>query len=162
MEIPEGLCQCGCGQTTNLARCTYRKLGHVEGKPYRYVCGHNRRANTTKTYRFAWKLGSEHRRVVERALGHALRRSAPVHHVNNDRRDNRPQNLVACDSVEYHNVLHRRQRALDACGNPNWRRCTFCGQFGDPDRMRVPANVRTSAYHMECRRAYNRARAVTL
>jgi hypothetical protein len=159
MDIPEGLCGCGCGQKTNLARCTYRKAGHVAGKPYRYVCGHSRKANTLKTYRRAKQGGgTEHRRIVEQALGHPLRSSAPVHHVNENRRDNSPGNLVACDSIAYHNLLHRRQRALDACGNPNARKCVHCGQYGLPEVMYVPTNPRTMAHHFECRLAYERQR----
>jgi hypothetical protein len=38
--IPLGLCQCGCGQTTSIARQTWRKWGWVRGQPLRYVKGH--------------------------------------------------------------------------------------------------------------------------
>lgn len=39
--IPPGLCQCGCGQKTKLAKRTRYERGHVKGQPLRYVNGHN-------------------------------------------------------------------------------------------------------------------------
>lgn len=38
-----GLCKCGCGQKTNLARNTDRTKGLVKGQPVRFIVGHNRR-----------------------------------------------------------------------------------------------------------------------
>jgi hypothetical protein len=38
-----GYCHCGCGQKTNLARQDNPKLGHVKGRPYRFVRHHGRR-----------------------------------------------------------------------------------------------------------------------
>lgn len=40
---PSGLCQCGCGARTNMARQTYTSQGVVGGQPVRYVAGHHRR-----------------------------------------------------------------------------------------------------------------------
>jgi len=40
LQYPLGLCQCGCGQQTNIAKETNRSLGHVRGQPYLYVIGH--------------------------------------------------------------------------------------------------------------------------
>lgn len=39
---PSGLCQCGCGSPTAVARQTDRKKGMVAGTPNRYLPGHNR------------------------------------------------------------------------------------------------------------------------
>lgn len=41
--IPEGLCQCGCGQRTTVAVKNERRYGHVKGRPLRFVTGHNPR-----------------------------------------------------------------------------------------------------------------------
>jgi hypothetical protein len=42
-SIPLGLCQCGCGQRTNLPRTSWAKFGWVAGIPLRYIHGHNPR-----------------------------------------------------------------------------------------------------------------------
>lgn len=40
-EIPRGFCLCGCGQKTNIAKHTNRRLGQVRGEPFRYCLGHH-------------------------------------------------------------------------------------------------------------------------
>lgn len=41
---PSGLCECGCGKPTGLARNTSRKRRSVKGRPSRFLPGHNRRS----------------------------------------------------------------------------------------------------------------------
>lgn len=41
--IPEGFCQCGCGEKTPVAAMTRKKLGHVKGQPIKFISGHNAR-----------------------------------------------------------------------------------------------------------------------
>lgn len=38
--IPNGLCQCGCGQPTSLAKYTAKRDRMVKGQPMRFVAGH--------------------------------------------------------------------------------------------------------------------------
>lgn len=40
MDIPEHLCECGCGQTTEIAPRTNLKRGMVKGRANRFVRGH--------------------------------------------------------------------------------------------------------------------------
>jgi hypothetical protein len=40
-DIPLGLCQCGCGERTNIAPQSKTSRGYVKGQPYRYLPGHN-------------------------------------------------------------------------------------------------------------------------
>jgi hypothetical protein len=42
-EIPIGLCQCGCGEKTAVAKATRRRQGHIAGQPIRYRPNHHRR-----------------------------------------------------------------------------------------------------------------------
>jgi hypothetical protein len=35
-----GLCHCGCGQATRIAKKTQRSEGRIQGQPARYVTGH--------------------------------------------------------------------------------------------------------------------------
>ena len=98
----------------------------------------------------------EHILVVEAALGHAFPRKAEIHHVDEDRSNNANSNLVLCENRAYHRLLHRRQRALDACGDANARSCNICGDFSRQDQIVVTryGNV----YHRDCKRDYGRRR----
>lgn len=44
--IPVGLCQCGCGKATAIARKTRAMYGAVRGQPLRYIHGHSGRRRT--------------------------------------------------------------------------------------------------------------------
>ena len=39
--MSNGLCECGCGQKTNVARQTCEKKGWIKGQPVRFIKGHN-------------------------------------------------------------------------------------------------------------------------
>lgn len=73
------------------------------------------------------KTGSLHIRIAENALGKKLPKHAEVHHVNEDKRDNRNCNLVICPNCKYHRLLHARMRILKAGGDPNTDKiCSSC------------------------------------
>jgi len=42
-QIPEGYCQCGCGQKTTVAQRTATRNGYIKGKPVRFIKGHSTR-----------------------------------------------------------------------------------------------------------------------
>ena len=58
----------------------------------------------------------QHVLVAERALGKDLPKGAVVHHVNEIKSDNRPENLVICPNESYHRLLHKRQREYNLRG----------------------------------------------
>jgi hypothetical protein len=39
-EISVGICQCGCGKQTSIAKKTRLRSGHIKGQPLRYIRGH--------------------------------------------------------------------------------------------------------------------------
>lgn len=98
----------------------------------------------------------EHVAVVEHALGKQLPKGPVVHHWNEIKTDNRNENLLVCHDEAYHQLIHRRMRAHDACGDANARQCTFCKQWSPAGQITVnPAN--SSAFHNSCRSASRRA-----
>ena len=64
-------------------------------------------------YRFV-NSKAEHVAVAEKSLGKPLPPGAVVHHVNEDKLDNRNSNLVICPDRAYHNALHAKMRAQSA------------------------------------------------
>ena len=50
MEIPKGLCQCGCGQQTSIAKKSDSSRGNIKGEPLRFVRYHHRRGFPAENY----------------------------------------------------------------------------------------------------------------
>lgn len=133
---PSGLCLCGCGRTTPVAKCSNGR-SQVIGEHTRYCHGHAKR-NTGLPHRGvrgyvmismpdhpnAAANGKvyEHVLVASRAMGKPLPKGAVVHHVNGLRWDNRPENLVVCQDESYHKLLHKRMRQLGRDVSGLWRK----------------------------------------
>jgi len=115
-------------------------------------------------YRFLGKQ-PEHIVLAEKALGKELPKGAQVHHVDYNRANNGPFNLVVCPNQEYHALLHVRTDALLATGNPNFRKCRFCGQYDDPVKLRFTSDgtrATPRAFHTKCSREKQTARRAQL
>jgi hypothetical protein len=117
-----------------------------------------------RRHRSGGKKTFEHREIAERALGKPLPPGVEVHHWG-DRADN--TKLVLCQDRLYHQLLHRRARALAAIGDPNARPCEYCGKFirpnepntvwkTYPDRrwFRKPGSCLDRARHKTCAQKY--------
>lgn len=78
-----------------------------------------------------------HRIVVESALGKSIPKKAVVHHIDYDKGNNSNNNLVLCQNQSYHNLIHRRTDALNATGNPNFRKCYLCQEWDDPTNLKT-------------------------
>lgn len=107
------------------------------------------RVNTNKKF--------VHVLVAEQALGKPLPAGAEVHHVNEDRSDNRPENLVICPDHAYHMLIHARTRAYESCGNADWRKCVFCKQYSPIESMTQRKD--RNFYHRDCNTEYYKRRS---
>jgi len=89
--------------------------------------------------------------VAEKALGKPIKRPAMIHHVNENKLDDDPQNLVVCQDKAYHNTIHKRTRAYKATGYVYWRKCSICKTWGPPKMF-----VSTLTIHLKCNNDANR------
>lgn len=103
------------------------------------------------------KIGKrlEHVLIVERAIGHSLPPKAEVHHIDGNKQNNTPSNLVVCPNRAYHKLLHKRQEAKAACGKAHWLKCWICRKYGPPRYFHVTTS---SDKHKLCWNKYQRER----
>lgn len=172
LDIPYGYCRCGCGNKTNVTSKGANK----------YVRGHNSFGKHDKNYakkenHHNWKGGIkyikgyrmvyrpgypkatkqgyvlEHILIVETVLGRLIPEKSIVHHADQDRANNENSNLVLCEDIAYHKLIHLRMRAAKNCGHVNWRKCKICKEWDDPKNLYIKNNT---IYHRNCIRNYNR------
>lgn len=86
----------GCERRQNAAQGKSRQRGKPYQKTHGYVC---LTINGRAVY--------QHVHIAEKAIGRSLRPGEVVHHINRNRSDNRPENLLVC-SDQYHRELHAR------------------------------------------------------
>lgn len=93
-----------------------------------------------------------HRLVAEKALGKSLPAKAVVHHVLTEEKGTVTTNLVICEDQGYHLLLHRRERALKACGHADYLRCRHCREWDSPENLKVFERKKEGidTYHKSC------------
>jgi hypothetical protein len=120
---------------------------------------------TKDNIEFKW-----HRKVAEDALGKSLPKKAQIHHrhkhdgtYESGRRYNLPSNLIICEDQGYHMLIHAREEAYRATGDPNKRKCKMCHKYDRLENMVVRHDNRKITYisayaHKACRAEYERNR----
>jgi len=160
------LCECGCGNPTQLAKWTDKKAGLKKGIPTRFINQHNFRLKREQCSN--WKRGKtkggngrydlihmpghpratsvgyvlSHIVEAEKALGRFIPENIPIHHYNN-------KQLVICEDNSYHRILHVRTNALRKSGNAKYRKCMVCGKYDAIENMHKRKG-RNAFYHTLC------------
>lgn len=98
--------------------------------------------------------------VAEKALGRFFREDEQVHHADGNKRNNANSNLVICQDMAYHKLLHVRADVLRAGGDPNTQRqCDRCRQlktFSEFNRLRKNKSDGLQRYCRRCQSEYCR------
>jgi hypothetical protein len=106
---------------------------------------------------------TDHRFIAQKTLGKRLTRDNEIHHFNL----NGYSTLVICENGMYHKLLHVRQRAYEATGDPHKRRCRFCKNYDSIENLSENTDYRLGAvtssyYHKWCNTQYtNKKRGST-
>jgi hypothetical protein len=162
-NIQPGFCQCGCGGKVKKWPQSYTALGVRKGDYKRFIIYHHTRKeskadlenNQWLDKRGYWHtFGAEGRRfkhivICEEVLGKPLPPKAEVHHVDENKGNNKNNNLVICQDSAYHKLLHQRMRALKACGHADWLKCTCCKQYDSPEKIIYGHN--RVKFHRKCK-----------
>jgi hypothetical protein len=170
--IGVGVCACGCGGHTQLAKRDDARYGYVKGQPRRHLKGHDKRVLaarwvTARGYVMVLnprpapggqRFIGEHVAVVEQILGRTLPPAAVVHHVDDNRARNVSSNLVVLENQQEHIGLHVRRTVLRAGGNP-WtqRLCCGCRRAKDFSEFYPAIDRRFSTECRDCARTRARA-----
>ncbi len=105
----------------------------------------------------------EHILIAEKALGKKLPENAVVHHADGNPLNNKNSNLVICPNNSYHRHLHRRLNAFNSCGNPDYIKCSYCGEYDDIKNLYISLGSRLGEYgirkdltarHKKCTKIY--------
>ena len=160
--ITNNPCKCGCGGISKYGdwlvghhkKGMFREKAHRWGGGKRlsygykmvYMPEHDRSHKNGYVY--------EHIIAAEGALGKPLPPKVVIHHPFGEKDK---EQIVICENQKYHFLLHKRERAYSACGNPNYVKCKYCKQFDNPTNMYV-FDGKNGGYacHANCANNYNR------
>jgi len=149
-SVTEKYCQCGCGRLTPLAKWNDKRRGAIKGQPVRYMPTHTGIHKAERRVDFDGYVlilvpghhrvdcdgrVREHILVAEKTLGRNLKEPECIHHADENKENNSPNNLVICPDQAYHMLLHQRIRAFKESGNADYRKCKVCKTYDDTENM---------------------------
>lgn len=106
---------------------------------------YSRKLISAKDHPNAHKGGQlyEFRLEASKILGKALPAKCIVHHYDDF--------YILCEDQTYHLLLHIRQRAFEATGDPHKRKCYLCKQYDTLMNLRMYiCSGRTRYYYNSC------------
>ena len=127
------LCECGCG---SIARNRFIRGHNSKGDNHVRWKGGRRLAtngyvliHVGRSHHLCMRNGYayEHRVVAERMLGRKLNKGERPHHKNEDKTDNRPENLEIVASEGEHRLWHRKNHGMRRPGEDNVNIQCSCG-----------------------------------
>jgi hypothetical protein len=144
---------CGCLQSDRHGKKNHNwKNGEIidkDGYILKYYLGHPRAKDGTHV--------REHILIAESVIKRSLKQTECLHHIDENKANNKNNNLVICQNQAYHMLLHKRLRALKSCGDASWIKCKYCKEYGDPRKLFMyPGN--NYGFHRECHNLYERQR----
>ena len=157
METIKGFCHCGCGQKTIINDGSDSSKKWLKGEPRKWIRGHGPRKPKTNDRGYVYIFKPDHPRCnpqgyvrehivrAEEILGKHLPAKVVIHHPNKKTNNHF---FVICENQSYHDLIHQRQRAYEASGNPRWRKCNFCKKWDDPANLHIVAS--NAAHHQKC------------
>jgi hypothetical protein len=85
----------------------------------------------------AWKSGyiHEHILIMEKILGRPILSTEHIHHIDDNRSNNSPGNLMLFRTKGMHKSYHERLKAFKECGHYDWRKCRFCHIYDNPKNL---------------------------
>jgi hypothetical protein len=121
---------CGCGRIGLKGE----RNGHWNGGRYINHSGYVMIYNPGHKRAMQNGYVREHILLAEKALGHELPEGVQIHHMG-DSEDN--SKIIICQDQQYHFLIHSREKAMLACGNPAWRKCKFCQKYDNPKNLHI-------------------------
>jgi len=136
----------GCGKLIhckNLCNCHYRRLMKY-GNPLLLKNREQGQGTPHNSGYWAFEINKRpilrHVLMAEKAIGKTLFKGVEVHHVDLNRSNDDHINLVICQNRAYHQLLHKRTKALRECGNAHWIKCQICKIYSPPEELRIYSN----------------------
>jgi hypothetical protein len=93
----------------------------------------------------------EHIVVCEEILRKPLPMNAVIHHMDENRRNNKKDNLVICQDRSYHTLLHIRLRSLMATGRTDLLLCTICKKYLEKESFLIDISKSSRSRHSTCK-----------